>query len=522
LKKLSLILLLVVLLPALFYSGYELSSISTTEELNAAIYRQQLEAILFSVNQYAWDVASNWASNLSILLNENRETKPEIFAAALKKFLDRNPSIQTVLLCDTSIGGIRLYVNASSPATTQSWESILKEGLNKNREKIERLLRFQRAEYRKIEPIQIQGETAGSKVALVFATSDNEGNQAVAAILLDEQSFVREILSTKLREAAGEQFLLAVFRSDIERPLFATSPVQVGELKQKKELWLFPNYYLGIRLKGTTIDELAQSRFYRNLVLIILLDVVLIIGAWFVYRNMRREMDLVRIRSDFVSNVSHELRTPLSLIRMFAETLEMGRIQSEEKRHEYYSTILQESERLTRLVNNILNFSRMEAGKKQYQFQDVDLNEIASGVLDTYRFDLQSKGFDPIVELDARLPNIYADREALSEAVINVLDNAIKYSDKDRYLRVQSGTLEKAIFLEIEDHGIGIAPEHHAKIYDTFYRVTGGLVHNVKGSGLGLALVKRIMDAHSGKVVLASTQGKGSTFRLQFPAKGAS
>jgi len=244
---------------------------------------------------------------------------------------------------------------------------------------------------------------------------------------------------------------------------------------------------------------------------------VLAIGAWIVYRNMRREMELVKLKSDFVSNVSHELRTPLSLIRMFAETLEMGRLTNEEKKREYYTTILQETERLTRLVNNILNFSRMEAGKKEYHFEPIDVNGIISAVLDTYQLRLHTEGFTPEIELSHGLPFLSADKEAISEAIINVLDNAVKYSDKDKYLRIGTGTSAHGIFIEIEDHGIGIAPSHHEKIFETFYRVSSGLVHNTKGSGLGLALVKHIIDAHAGTVKVISSPGKGSTFRLEFP-----
>jgi two-component system phosphate regulon sensor histidine kinase PhoR len=519
LKKLSLILLLVVLLPALFYSGYELTSMSTTEELMATIYRQQLDAILFSINQYAWDAANNWASTISILLNEYQQTDAASRTSAFTRFLEKNSPIRMLVFTDTALTDIRAYSLRGAIPRPDTQETALLQSLSANKEKIGRLVRFQRADYRKLEPIQLTGGTTGQPLALVFITKNSEDHPGIAAVVLDEQAFVRDVLSSKLQEAAGGEFVLAVLRGDSERPLFTTSLLPASELKQKKELWLFPNYYLGIRSKGTTIEELVQSRYRRNLALIIILDIVLMIGAWLVYKNIKREMAFVRMKSDFVSNVSHELRTPLSLIRMFAETLSMGRITNEEKQREYYATIVQEAERLTRLVNNILNFSKMEAGKKQYQFQEVDLNALAGGILETYKFHLQSEGFSPVVELAPVIPAIYADKEALSEAVINILDNAMKYSGAEKYLRVRSGSEGERIFLDIEDHGIGIPPEDQEKIFETFYRVPAGLVHEVKGSGLGLALVKHIMDAHEGKVIVTSTPGRGSTFRLQFPQK---
>jgi two-component system phosphate regulon sensor histidine kinase PhoR len=202
---------------------------------------------------------------------------------------------------------------------------------------------------------------------------------------------------------------------------------------------------------------------------------------------------------------------------MYAETLEMNRIGQEEKKREYYSTILQETERLTRLVNNILDFSKMEAGKKQYNMQEADLNEIVSALLETYAFHLQSEGFETMIQLQSPLPPFLADKESISEAIANILDNAIKYSDANKFIRITTDTTEKILFLEIEDHGIGITQEHHKKIFENFYRVSSGLVHNVKGSGLGLALVKHIVESHNGKVLLTSAVGKGSTFRLEFP-----
>jgi two-component system phosphate regulon sensor histidine kinase PhoR len=235
------------------------------------------------------------------------------------------------------------------------------------------------------------------------------------------------------------------------------------------------------------------------------------------YRTLKKEVELVRLKGDFVSNVSHELRTPLSLIRMFTETLTMKRVQTEEKKQEYYETILQESERLTRLINNILNFSRMEAGKKQYHFELTSLNEVVTGVMKTYASHLQHEGFATSVQLDEGLPAVQADREAVEEALINILDNAVKYSAGDKYVSIRTGQTDSMIYLEVEDHGIGIDKHHHKKIFETFYRVSTGLTNSIKGSGLGLSLVNHIMDAHGGVIDLKSTPGKGSTFRLLFP-----
>ena len=273
---------------------------------------------------------------------------------------------------------------------------------------------------------------------------------------------------------------------------------------------------MAIKLKGETIEDLVNQRAKTNLILIIALTLILIAGAWLVFRNTKREVELAQVKSEFVSNVSHELRTPLSLISMFAETLEMGRVKSEEKKKEYYSIISQEALRLGKIVNKILSFSKMEAGKRTYNFEEVDLNEIVEQIYDSYRFHLQNNGFEFIFHRHDSPLKIKADSEALSEAIINLLDNAVKYSKDKKRVELLTGEKQESIFLEVTDLGIGIGTEDQKRIFEKFYRVSSGLVHNTKGTGLGLSLVKHIMDAHKGEVTLSSELGNGSTFRLIF------
>lgn len=517
LKKISFTLLLIVLLPALFYSGYELSSLSTSEELFGKMYQQQLDAVLFSLNQYAWDAASAWAGGLQNILTDRSHNSRDEVISALRGFLRQRKAIQTVFVSDSSLTTIYSVESAPSHPVDGNGRNILSL-LNKNREKIANLIDYQLVEYRKIEPIadSASGETP---VTLVFVARDYASAVRVVGIVLDARMFIRDIVSRKLTEAAGDEFILAVVAKQGREIVESTSPVQQEEVKQEKALWLFPDYTVGIRLKGATINEMVQSRFYRNIVFIIALDIVLLGGAVMIYRTTRREMELVRLKSDFVSNVSHELRTPLALIRMFAETLEMKRVKTDKKKIEYYRTILLETERLTRLVNNILNFSRMEADRRQYHFRLTDLNAVVRNVLDVYEYQLQSKGFSKVVELKSALPLIHADDEALAEALHNIVDNAIKYSSEDKLVKVETGIRGGDVFVEVQDRGIGIPAEYHQKIFEKFYRVSGGLVHTAKGSGLGLALVRHIVHAHSGSVEVESSPGHGSTFRIVLPAK---
>jgi two-component system phosphate regulon sensor histidine kinase PhoR len=346
-----------------------------------------------------------------------------------------------------------------------------------------------------------------------------DGRELVAGYVLYVRRFIENVLGPRIREAAEGKLLLAVIREPGNALIFATGEIEGDQIAQRKALWLFPNLWIGIDPAGGSVEAVLRTRFISNLALLLFLDLLLLAGGWFVFRTIKRETDLVRLKSDFVSTVSHELRTPLALIRMYAETLEMGRVREDAKRQQYYTTILRETERLSRLVNNILNFSRIESGKKRYTFRPVSLNGVVRGVLLTYDEHIRSQGFTPVIELDDGPLTIPADEEALGQAIINVLDNAIKYSTGERFLRVRTGTRDGRVFVEIEDHGIGIPREHQTKVFDTFYRVSSGLVHNTKGSGLGLAVVRHIVDAHQGHVDLESAPGKGSLFRLWFPAQ---
>ncbi len=232
-------------------------------------------------------------------------------------------------------------------------------------------------------------------------------------------------------------------------------------------------------------------------------------------------MALARLKSDFVSNVSHELRTPLALIRLYAETLELGRISTKEKKQEYYRIIRKESERLTALINNILDFSRIEAGHKEYEFRTTDIADLVRNTLDSYRYQIEQQGFAFEESIDPDLPPVRVDREAIARALVNLVNNALKYSAEEKLLGVKLYRVNGSVRLEVVDHGIGITPREQSKIFEKFYRTGDPLVHNTKGSGLGLSLVRHITLAHGGQIDVESTPGKGSKFTLSLPLQAA-
>ena len=271
-------------------------------------------------------------------------------------------------------------------------------------------------------------------------------------------------------------------------------------------------------MRGTTLKEVA-NRFTRNNFLILGgLTFLLAGGLGLTYRNVSKEMALAKLKSDFVSNVSHELRTPLSLIRLYAETLEMGRMVSPDKYQEYYQIIRKESERLTALINNILDFSRIEAGRKEYDFRETDISELVRNTLESYKYQIEQQGF-AFEEKIEPVPPMRVDREALARSLVNLVNNALKYSQDRKFIGVNLYRKNGSVKLEVVDHGIGIPSQEQDRIFEKFYRVGDPLVHNTKGSGLGLSLVRHIVNAHGGDVSVDSTPGEGSTFTITLPVE---
>ena len=282
---------------------------------------------------------------------------------------------------------------------------------------------------------------------------------------------------------------------------------------------VFPGMTLGIKLRGTTIANIS-NHFVRTAFLILgALSLLMGGGMLLAYRNVARELALAKLKSDFVSNVSHELRTPLALIRLYAETLELGRIANLGKRQEYYEIIRKESERLTSLINNILDFSRIESGKKEYSFRETDVADLVRSTLESYRFEIEQNGFQFEQKIDNDLPQVYVDREAISRSLLNLVNNAVKYSGAEKYLGVNLYRHNGGVNLEVVDHGIGISAKEQPKIFEKFYRVSDPMVHDTKGSGLGLSLVRHVVQAHGGEVAVESEPGHGSKFIITLPVQ---
>ena len=365
--------------------------------------------------------------------------------------------------------------------------------------------------------------------ALFIVRDGEKGSLAIAGAALDadylkDQFFPQtldDVINRNVADAQSDKnHAVMMLRGKYESTALAQSTGWDGgvpEVERNLE-GAFPGLTLAIKLRGNTLAAIGERFARMSLLTLAALSLVLAAGIALTYRNVTKEMALARLKSDFVSNVSHELRTPLSLIRLYAETLEMGRLTNPEKYQEYYRIIRKESERLTALINNILDFSRIEAGRKEYDFRETDMSELVHNTLDSYRYQLEQSGFQFEEKID-EVPPLRVDREAMARSLLNLVNNALKYSQDRKYIGVNLYRDNGSVKLEVVDQGIGIPHHEQQKIFEKFYRVGDPLVHNTKGSGLGLSLVRHIVQAHGGEVSVDSTPGQGSKFTIVLPVR---
>jgi len=261
--------------------------------------------------------------------------------------------------------------------------------------------------------------------------------------------------------------------------------------------------------------SVLQRSFYTT-VLVVVVSMTLL-GAYLFWRDVRREVLLAELRSQFVSSVSHELKTPLTAIRMFAETLLLGRSERPGAREDYLETIVNESERLTRLLNNVLDFSKIEQGKKLYRLEPQSLGAIVRSAARTMHYPLAQQGFDLRVSIDDRVPPVAADADAVEQAILNLLSNAMKYSGQSRSIALQVRRDGDCALVSVADCGLGIPPHEQGRIFEKFYRIGGADREGIPGTGLGLTLVEHVARGHDGEVKVESVPGEGSTFSIVLP-----
>ncbi|HJQ22621.1 MAG TPA: HAMP domain-containing sensor histidine kinase [Blastocatellia bacterium] len=348
---------------------------------------------------------------------------------------------------------------------------------------------------------------------------------AVSGMVIDQQYFLKELLPAAIDRPLRDTFptdyqdVIVAVNDEEGMPVYGDEPIKVEEEETYMRFsFIFTRWFLTTRMRGMSEAQWARRYFLMNLSLGAAMTLFLIGGIALTLRTAARAMKLSQMKSDFVSNVSHELRTPLASIRVFGEFLKLGRVKDATKMREYGEYIETESRRLTQLINNILDFSRIESGQKRYHFYPTDLCELVADTLKVFEVRLKQDEFKIHFTAQAGLPRVAIDSDAMIQALVNLLDNAVKYSGASRDITIKLDRQDEWVTLAVSDRGVGIPEEDQEKVFERFHRVSTGLVHDVKGSGLGLAIVKHIVEAHGGKVTLDSRPGRGSTFTIFLPA----
>lgn len=527
---------LAVVLPAaalVILSALHLKTIQRDRAVEAAIQRDFSQVLAISekqINHKAYDLIDDVRADFP--------TPSEACVGSLDKILAGHPYAAHVFLYNPRIG----MMFRSQPSRIQE-NAFAEEGDYLNKMNVSWLKmefdEFVKKMAKKKDPPYVSEDTwpmRGDKhlyqsTAYFIVTDPQNGEKAIGGITFDAEylrdKFFPETLNTVLShnpaEAQSEKnpAVMMVHSKSEATPLAASTGWDGGEPEVQRTMeGAFPQLDLAIKLRGTTLAALGDHFVHTSFLILGAISLLLAGGIFWTYRNVSKEMALARLKSDFVSNVSHELRTPLSLIRLYAETLELGRVTTPEKHHEYYQIIRKESERLTGLINNILDFSRIEAGRKEYDFRETDLRELVHNTLDSYRYQIEQNGFTFEEKIDP-VPALRVDREAMARSLLNLVNNALKYSQDRKFIGVNLYRENGSVNLEVVDHGIGIPVPEQQKIFEKFYRVGDPLVHNTKGSGLGLSLVRHIVEAHGGQVSVDSMPGEGSKFTIKLPVDGA-
>jgi len=358
----------------------------------------------------------------------------------------------------------------------------------------------------------------GEDLRLLFWKKESDGR--IAGCVIDPDALKTRLLR-RLPEAYSSSRVLAVLDEN-GRPLTAPAgdrsrdwrrPFVSREISELLPRWEAASYLAD--------PGLIRSRAHVTAVvlwaLVLTFLVSILAGGALVLKTVGSEMDLARKKTTFVTNVSHELKTPLTSIRMFAEMLKQDRQPDPARRGQYLDLMVSETDRLTRLINNVLDFSRLDKGRRPYVLKPLEAGRLVADIVEGQRVRLEPNGFAVGLRTPAGPVFIRGDEEALKQAVLNLLSNAEKYSDARKEVEVELAADERSAFIRVLDRGIGIAPAHAKKVFQEFFRADDSLTSRTKGTGLGLPIARRIVRDHGGEISYAPREGGGSVFTIRLP-----
>jgi signal transduction histidine kinase len=372
-----------------------------------------------------------------------------------------------------------------------------------------------------------------------FLTSENENYCLVSfsifpdfqdkktffgGICWDLDSFKTEVFPMGLREVEKNTKLQLRIIDDKGQNVLTGKDESASEEALSLSFRQFPLPW-SLVVTQPALDDVLRATRRDNLlygILLVFVVVLMLFGAILIARDISRETETTRLKTDFVHHVSHELKTPLTLIRLYGETLQRKENLSRAEQKEAYEIITKESERLSHLINNVLDFSRIEMGKKEFDFKKGNLVGVIRDTLESYRYHLEKKGFLIQEDMAEDLPEMTFDAEAIASVLINLLSNAIKFSTTIKEVSVKLSKQNNHAVLKVEDKGIGISSKEISRVFEKFYRSKDVKAADAKGSGLGLTLVKHITDAHGGQIEVHSEPNRGSIFTIILPISNPS
>ena len=494
--RFSLLALLAIAVPATIVAILGYISIHQWEVSSELLYREQ-----------ARDMASMAAAKVEMMLRREEDTFLDRLQGALEadswsaravdEIVARSPLVRRLYLVTRR--GALLYPKAWQEGDAAVIGPLVAE-----------------ATQGKLERGGKRQVVAGHRVCVALLAGRG-GEPVLAVFIRDPEALRREIFETALGTLESPTIFAVLDHEG--RAVYSRAPV--GDTQPILSV-TFRDTLPDWRLAVYQTADAAPRRAVRRQVMLFtgaygVLLLVIIAGIVATWRLARRETEMARLKSDFVANVSHDLKTPLSVIRMFGETLDMGRITDEGGRRQYYRVIARESERLSRLIDNVLDFSRIEGGRQIYRMAPTAIEPLIRSVLEAFDYPLAQHGFKVDVDVAPDLPDVPVDADAIGQALANLVDNAIKYSGDERALAVSARVVDGRLAITVADRGMGIPPHEHAKIFEKFYRVGRSDTQGRRGSGVGLALVRHITEAHGGDVTVESALGAGSRFTLRLP-----
>lgn len=366
---------------------------------------------------------------------------------------------------------------------------------------------------------------------VAFMRKQTHNGKGYYVVLRLAESWVRQSVETEIATLAERRRVTVLD----QRRRSVAGTLLSGPVPRKEERFLVERafgkilYAWDLQLAPRDVETLqAQAERQRVLgpLLVILSTVIIGVGLVIVWLGVLAERRASRLKSDFIANVSHELKTPLSLIRMFGEMVATGRNKGPEAVKEYGGIITRESERLSHLIDNVLDFARLERGKASYHFAEGDLAELLDRALDLCRYRLEKERLRLDGFIEPELPPVRMDENAMTLVILNLVDNAIKYAAEGGAVHVGITRRPGGVILWVRDFGPGIPVDERERIFDRFYRARNARDRNVRGSGIGLSLVKHIAEAHGGRVTVeaptgAVQPGVGTVFSVHLPASVA-